>query len=65
MQEHSAQGVVEFLVESVVTFQSVKSDASSWKYLINNIRNASRYNEVHGNKPAVVSAEKGCYFFLP
>ena len=54
----SAQGVVESLVESGAKSQSDKRYASSWKNLIKDIEKAAKQTEVHGNKPANVSAEE-------
>ena len=54
----TAQGVVESLVESGAKSQSDKRYASSWKNLIKDIEKAAKASEVHGNKPANVSAEE-------
>ncbi len=54
----TAQGVVESLVESGAKSQSDKRYASSWKNLIKDIEKAAKQSEVHGNKPANVSAEE-------
>ncbi len=54
----TAQGVVESLVESGAKSQSDKRYASSWKNLIKDIEKAAKQSEVHGNKPASVSAEE-------
>ncbi len=54
----SAQGVVESLVESGAKSQSDKRYASSWKNLIKDIEKAAKQTEVHGSKPANVSAEE-------
>ncbi len=54
----SAQGVVESLVESGAKSQSDKRYASSWKNLIKDIEKAAKQSEVHGSKPASVSAEE-------
>ena len=54
----SAQGVVETLVESGAKSQSDKRYAASWKNLIKDIEKAAKVSEVHGNKPANVSAEE-------
>ncbi len=54
----TAQGVVESLVESGAKSQSDKRYASSWKNLIKDIEKAAKQTEVHGNKPASVSAEE-------
>ncbi len=54
----TAQGVVESLVESGAKSQSDKRYASSWKNLIKDIEKAAKQSEVHGSKPASVSAEE-------
>tara|TARA_R100001082_G_C4307242_1_gene135145 strand:- start:128 stop:622 length:495 start_codon:yes stop_codon:yes gene_type:complete len=54
----TAQGVVETLVESGAKSQSDKRYAASWKNLIKDIEKAAKVSEVHGNKPANVSAEE-------
>ncbi len=54
----SAQGVVESLVESGAKSQSDKRYAASWKNLIKDIEKAAKVSEVHGNKPANISAEE-------
>ena len=54
----TAQGVVESLVESGAKSQSDKRYASSWKNLIKDIEKAAKTSEVHGNKPANVTAEE-------
>ena len=54
----TAQGVVESLVESGAKSQSDKRYASSWKNLIKDIEKAAKASEVHGNKPANISAEE-------
>ncbi len=54
----TAQGVVETLVESGAKSQSDKRYAASWKNLIKDIEKAAKSAEVHGNKPANVSAEE-------
>ena len=54
----TAQGVVESLIESGVKSQSDKRYASSWKNLIKDIEKAAKASEVHGNKPANVTAEE-------
>ncbi len=54
----TAEGVVESLVESGAKSQSDKRYASSWKNLIKDIEKAAKQTEVHGNKPASVSAEE-------
>ena len=54
----SAQGVVETLIESGAKSQSDKRYAASWKNLIKDIEKAAKVSEVHGNKPANISAEE-------
>ena len=54
----TAQGVVETLVESGAKSQSDKRYAASWKNLIKDIEKAAKVSEVHGNKPANISAEE-------
>ena len=54
----TAQGVVESLVESGAKSQSDKRYASSWKNLIKDIEKAAKASELHGNKPANVTAEE-------
>ena len=54
----TAQGVVETLVESGAKSQSDKRYSASWKNLIKDIEKAAKQSEVHGNKPANVSAEE-------
>ena len=54
----TAQGVVESLVESGAKSQSDKRFATSWKNLIKDIEKAAKQSEVHGNKPANISAEE-------
>ena len=54
----TAVGVVETLVESGAKSQSDKRYAASWKNLIKDIEKAAKQSEVHGNKPASVSAEE-------
>ena len=54
----TAEGVVESLVESGAKSQSDKRYASSWKNLIKDIEKAAKQTEVHGNKPANISAEE-------
>ena len=54
----TAQGVVETLVESGAKSQSDKRYAASWKNLIKDIEKAAKQSEVHGNKPANISAEE-------
>ena len=52
----SAEGVVESLVESGAKSQSDKRFAASWKNLIKDIEKAAKASEIHGNKPANISA---------
>ena len=54
----SASQVVETLVESGAKSQSDKRYAASWKNLIKDIEKASKVSEIHGNKPANVSADE-------
>ena len=54
----TAQEVVETLVESGAKSQSDKRYAASWKNLIKDIEKAAKVSEVHGNKPANISAEE-------
>ena len=54
----SPTAVVETLVESGAKSQSDKRYAASWKNLIKDIEKAAKQSEVHGNKPANVSAEE-------
>ena len=54
----TAQGVVESLVESSAKSQSDKRYASSWKNLIKDVEKAAKQSEVHGSKPANISAEE-------
>ncbi len=54
----SASQVVETLVESGAKSQSDKRYAASWKNLIKDIEKAAKVSEVHGNKPANVSADE-------
>ena len=54
----TAQGVVESLVESGAKSQSDKRYASSWKNLIKDIEKAAKQSEVHGSKPANISADE-------
>ena len=54
----TASQVVETLVESGAKSQSDKRYAASWKNLIKDIEKAAKISEVHGNKPANVSAEE-------
>ena len=55
----TASQVVETLVESGAKSQSDKRYAASWKNLIKDIEKAAKVSEVHGNKPANVSADAG------
>ena len=52
----TAEGVVESLVESGAKSQSDKRFAASWKNLIKDIEKAAKASEVHGNKPANITA---------
>ena len=54
----TAEGVVESLVESGAKSQSDKRYAASWKNLIKDIEKAAKASEVHGNKPANISADE-------
>ena len=54
----TASQVVETLVESGAKSQSDKGYAASWKNLIKDIEKAAKVSEVHGNKPANVSADE-------
>ncbi len=54
----TASQVVETLVESGAKSQSDKRYAASWKNLIKDIEKAAKISEVHGNKPANISAEE-------
>ena len=54
----SASQVVETLVESGAKSQSDKRYAASWKNLIKDIQKAAKVSEIHGNKPANVSADE-------
>ena len=54
----TASQVVETLVESGAKSQSDKRYAASWKNLIKDIEKAAKASEVHGNKPANVTAEE-------
>ena len=54
----TAEGVVESLVESGAKSQSDKRFAASWKNLIKDIAKAAKASEVHGNKPANISADE-------
>ena len=54
----TASQVVETLVESGAKSQSDKRYAASWKNLIKDIQKAAKVSEIHGNKPANVSADE-------
>ena len=54
----TASQVVETLVESGAKSQSDKRYAASWKNLIKDIEKAAKVSEIHGNKPANISAEE-------
>ena len=54
----SASQVIETLVESGAKSQTDKRYAASWKNLIKDIETAAKVSEVHGNKPANVSADE-------
>ena len=54
----TASQVVETLVESGAKSQSDKRYAASWKNLIKDIEKAAKVSEIHGNKPANVSADE-------
>ena len=54
----TAVGVVESLVESGAKSQSDKRYAASWKNLIKDIEKAAKVSEIHGSKPANISAEE-------
>ena len=54
----TASQVVETLVESGAKSQSDKRYAASWKNLIKDIEKAAKVSEVHGNKPAKISADE-------
>ena len=54
----TASQVVETLVESGAKSQSDKRYAASWKNLFKDIEKAAKVSEVHGNKPANVSADE-------
>ena len=54
----SASQVVETLVESGAKSQSDKRYAASWKNLIKDIEKAAKISEIHGNKPANISADE-------
>ena len=52
----TAAGLVETLVKSGAKSQSDKRFATSWTNLIKDIEKAAKASEVHGNKPANISA---------
>ena len=54
----TASQVVETLLESGAKSQSDKRYAASWKNLIKDIEKAAKVSEIHGNKPANVSADE-------
>ena len=54
----TASQVVETLVESGAKSQSDKRYAASWKNLIKDIEKAAKVTELHGNKPANISADE-------
>ena len=54
----TASQVVETLVESGAKSQSDKRYAASWKNLIKDIQKAAKVSEIHGNKPANISASE-------
>ena len=54
----TASQVVETLIESGAKSQSDKRYAASWKNLIKDIEKAAKVSEVHGIKPANVSADE-------
>jgi len=54
----TASQVVETLVGSGAKSQSDKRYAASWKNLIKDIEKAAKVSEVHGNKPANISADE-------
>ena len=54
----TASQVVETLVESGAKSQSDKRYAASWKNLIKDIEKAAKVSELHGNKPANISADE-------
>ena len=54
----TASQVVETLVESGAKSQSDKRYAASWENLIKDIEKAAKVSEIHGNKPANVSADE-------
>ena len=54
----TASQVVETLVESGAKSQSDKRYAASWKNLIKDIEKAAKVSEIHGSKPANISADE-------
>ncbi len=54
----TASQVVETLVESGAKSQTDKRYAASWKNLIKDIEKAAKVSEIHGNKPANISADE-------
>ena len=54
----TASQVVETLVESGAKSQSDKRYSASWKNLIKDIEKAAKVSELHGNKPANLSADE-------
>ena len=54
----TASQVVETLVESGAKSQSDKRYAASWKNLIKDIEKAAKISEIHGIKPANISADE-------
>ena len=54
----TASQVVETLVESGAKSQSDKRYAASWKNLIKDIEKAAKVSEIHGTKPANISADE-------
>jgi len=60
----TASQVVETLVESGAKSQSDKRYAASWKNLIKDIEKAAKVSEVHGNKPANISADEWALILL-
>ncbi len=54
----TASQVVETLIESGAKSQSDKRYAASWKNLIKDIQKAAKVSEIHGIKPANISADE-------
>ncbi len=54
----TASQVVETLVESGAKSQSDKRYAASWKNLIKDIQKAAKVSEIHGIKPANITADE-------